>query len=321
MDKNILATHQTTKKIILRVMLVGIIANIVLVAFKLGASIIFDNLAVMSDAAHSATDLITSLAIVIVVLFSSPKRDKKHNYGHEKIEPLALLFFALLIAGVGILLVWQGIEGILSPKATELNWFLLSVTIASIIVKEALFWYGIYYAKKLKSEILRADAWHSRSDGLASVAVLIGLICSLFLETDIAESIAVLLVSLLIFKVAFSIFRPAIKQLTDTAASEEAYLKIKEITQKIEGVLSIDTLHTRIFGNKIYVEIVIEINAEITALSAHKIMLSVHDTLEANEDLQIKHCSVGMIVKIEDTAITDESANCNISNAQDDEAL
>jgi len=301
MKKDLLITHTETRKIILRVMIVGIIANIVLVGFKLGLGIIFDNLAVMSDAVHSATDLITSLAIVIVVLFSSPKRDKKHNYGHEKIEPLALLFFALLIAGIGVLLVWQGIEGIISPTPTELNWYLISVTIASIIIKEGLFWYGIFYAKKLKSEILRADAWHSRSDGLASVAVLIGLIFSIFLATDIAESISVLLVSILIFKVAFGIFKPAIKQLTDTAASDKDYQRITELTQKIEGVQSIDTLHTRIFGNKIYVDIVIEVDGDITALEAHEIMKAVHDTLEDDEDLQIKHCSVGMVVKVEET--------------------
>lgn len=301
MKKDLEFSHSQSKKTIIRVMIIGIIANIVLVGLKFSFGLIFDNLAVISDAAHSATDLITSFAIVIVVLFSSPKRDKKHNYGHEKIEPLALLFFALLITGLGVLFVWQGIIGILSPQQAELNWHLISVITASILIKEALFWYGLYHAKKIKSDILRADAWHSRLDSLSSLAVLIGLIFSLFIETNIAESISVLLVSLLIFKVAFSIFKPAIKQLTDTAASEEIYAKIQEIALGTEGVNSIDTLHTRMFGNKIYVDIVVEIDGNLTALKAHQIMRLVHDTLEDDKDLQIKHCTVGMIVNEEKT--------------------
>jgi len=300
MKNQTLQTHTQAKKIILRVMIVGIVANIVLVAAKTVFGIIYGNLAVISDALHSATDLITSLAVVAVVFLSSPKRDKKHNYGHEKVEPLALLFFSLLIVGVGVLLVWQGISGIIDPRQTELNWYLLGVTLISIIIKEALFWYGIYYAKKIKSEILRADAWHSRSDSLSSLAVLIGLIVSIFLATDIAESIAVLLVSVLIFKVAWGILKPAIKQLTDTAVSEEIASKIKETALDVEGVLSVEKLLTRLFGNKIYVDIVVELDGSLSAREAHAIMQHVHDTLEANDELSIKHCTVSMVVKREE---------------------
>ena len=296
MQDKILKTHSKTKKIILRIMIIGIIANVLLVIAKVVSGIIFDNIAVISDAVHSATDLITSIAIVAVVFVSSPKRDKKHNYGHEKIESLALLFFSLLIAVVGALLVWQGITGILAPTYSEFNWFLLGVTLSSIVAKEALFWYGIYYAKKLKSEILRADAWHSRSDSLSSLAVLIGLIFSIFISTDIAESIAVVLVSLLIFKVAFDILKPAIKQLTDTAASDDVCKNINDATLDVEGVLSVKGLLTRMFGNKIYVDITIEISGDLTASDAHKIMQNVHSCLEAKEEFNIKHCTVSIYV-------------------------
>jgi len=295
--KQRLETHVYTKKIILRVMIVGIVANIVLVLAKVILGILHGNIAVLSDAAHSATDLITSIAIVVIVFLSSPKRDKKHNYGHEKIEPLALLFFSLLIAGVGVLLVWQGVVGIVSPQEAEINWYLIGVTLISIVIKEALFWYGIYYAKKIKSEMLRADAWHSRTDSLSSLAVLAGLIFSIFISTNIAESIAVLLVSLLIFKVAFSVLKPAIKQLIDTAASDEICDSIKEAALEVEGVQSVKKLLTRIFGNKIYAEIVVELDGNLSANEAYTIMQAVHDNLEAKEELNIKHCTVSMVVQ------------------------
>ena len=298
-NKQQLEPHAEAKRIILRVMIVGIAANIVLVLAKTVFGFLHGSIAVLSDAAHSATDLITSIAIIVVVFLSSPKRDKKHNYGHEKVEPVALLFFSLLIVGVGVLLVWQGITGIISPQATELNWYLIGVTLISIVIKEALFWYGIYYAKKIKSEILRADAWHSRSDSLSSLAVLVGLIVSIFISIDIAESIAVLLVALLIFKVAFGILRPAIRQLTDTAASEDICNSIRQVALEVEGVLSVKKLLTRIFGNKIYVEIVVELDGNLSATQAHKIMQVVHDSLEEKQELNIKHCTVSMFVQDE----------------------
>jgi len=295
MKRNYLAEYAKNSKIILRVTIIGIVANIVLVALKLTLGLIFDNLSVLSDALHSATDLFTSLFIIVAVFISKPKRDKKHNYGHEKIEPLFILFFALAIAGAGALLAWQGIKGIISPKASEFNWYLVSVTIVSLCIKEALFWYGMHYAKKTKSEMLKADAWHSRSDSLSSVAVLIGLVCSFFISTNIAESIAVLVVSIMIAKIAFDIFRPAVNQLIDKAASEEVCNKINDIAITAEGVDAIDSLRTRVFGNSIYVDIVIAVDGDLHVDKANEISRAVHDSLESEEDLRIKHCVVSIV--------------------------
>ncbi|MCL2822199.1 MAG: cation diffusion facilitator family transporter [Firmicutes bacterium] len=320
MDLKQIKTHSQASKIILKVMIVGIIVNIVLVGLKFSFGLFFDNIAVLSDAAHSATDLVTSIAVIFTVFLSSPKRDSKHNYGHEKVEPLMLLFFALFIAGIGVLLVWQGITGIISPQAAQFNWFLVGATVISILFKEALFWYGIYYAKKIKSDLLKADAWHSRSDSLASIAVLIGLVFSIFLSTDIAESIAVLLVSILIFKVALDIFIPAVKQLTDTAASEKTCQLIKDTTLQLPEVLSVKSLSTRMFGNKIYVDLVIQIDGNLSAKQACTIASRVHDLLEAKEELQIKHCTVGIALSEENNNAVNEKNNI-VANKESSAAI
>ena len=303
--KNGSAKYAGSSWTIIRVTVVGITANLVLIALKTVVGLIFGNLSVISDAIHSASDVLTSLLILVAVPMSSHKRDKEHNYGHEKIEPLFTLFFALVLAVVGGVLAWQGIKGIISPEKPEVNAYLIGVTVLSVLVKEAMFRYGIYHAKKLNSEILKADAWHARSDSLSSVAVLVGLITGLFLQTNIAESIVVLIVSALILKVAFDIFLPAINQLTDKAASDETCEKIKQTALSADGVKSVDRLRTRIFGNTIFVDIEIAVDGSLTVDESSKISLAVHDTLEAREDLRIKHCTV--CVHSTKRQITDET--------------
>ncbi|MCL2630051.1 MAG: cation diffusion facilitator family transporter [Firmicutes bacterium] len=286
--------HDKSTKIVLRVTIIGILANLVLVILKSVFGFIFGNLSVLSDAVHSASDLFTSLFIIVAVFISSPKRDKEHNYGHEKVEYLFVLFFAVVIAVVGGLLAWQGVEGIVSPKKSEFNWYLVSVTVASMVIKEGLFWYEIYYAKKTGSEMLKADAWHSRSDSLSSVAVLIGLVCANFIKTNIAESIAVLIVSLMMFKVAYDIAKPALNQLTDRAASDKTIEKIKEVTLSVSGVNSVESLRTRLFGKSIFVDLIIGVNGNLTVNEAYEIAETAHNALEATEELTIKHCVVSV---------------------------
>ena len=279
-------------KIILRVSMIGIAVNLVLAILKFVVGFIFGNLAVISDAIHSASDFITSILIVITVFISSPKRDKKHHYGREKFESLTVLFLAIFLFGVAGFLAWQGIAGILSPQAAGLNWYLIGVIIISIVAKEALYYYGMYHAKRIKSDMLKADAWHSRSDSLASVAVLIGLVASIFIHTNIIESIAVVIVSLFIFKVAYSVFKPAIDQLTDRSAGKDTHDRIREMTMSVDGVRQIDNLRTRMFGNRIYVDLEIAVDGKMTVEQSHDIAHKVHDVLEDDPDLQIKHCMV-----------------------------
>ena len=290
-SKHSIKNSEHARKII-KISVITIVVNLLLVIVKTVLGAMFNNLSVISDAIHSGTDLFTSFLIIAAVFLSSPKRDKKHNYGHEKVEPLVTLFLALIIAGVGVMLFWKGIEGFITPKIAELNFYLIGVTVLSIAVKEAMFWYEIYYAKKLNSAMLRADAWHSRSDSLASVAVLIGLISATFMKTNILESVAVIVVALLLFKVTFDIIKPAIDQLIDKAANEKTVNKIKEITSAVQGVDSVDKLRTRLFGNSIYVDIEIAVCGSLTVNESHNIAQAVHDTLENTEDLHIKHCMV-----------------------------
>ena len=277
---------------VLRVVIITIIANLIMTILKTVFGIVFLNLAVLSDAIHSASDLLTSVLVIVAIVLSNPKRDKKHNYGHEKVESLMVLLFSVILTAVGGGLIWQGIQGIISPRSSGINYYLIGVTALSLVVKEAMFWYTRHYSKKVKSDILKADAWHHRSDSLSSLAVLLGLASSFFMKTNIIENIAVIIVALLIFKVVFDITKPAIHQLTDRAVNDQTYNQIKEITMSVEGVKNVDSLHTRMFGNTIFVDIEIAVNGDLTTIQSHDIAQAVHDKLESDQDLRVKHCLV-----------------------------
>jgi len=287
-----MSSQAQVAKIVLRVAIIGMCANIFLVVSKITLGFMFDNMAVISDGAHSAADLMTQVFVIISVFAANPKRDKKHNYGHEKVESLMLLFFSLFLVGVAALFIWQGIQGILSPAYSQLNWFLIGITLLTIVLKESLFWYGMHHAKKTKSQMLRADAWHSRADSLTSIAVLIGLGTSAFMNNNIMESVAVIIVALFILRVAFTVFKPAVDQLVDRAANKEDQDKIIEIASNITGVKNVDSLETRLFGSGLLVDIAIHVDGKLTVTQGHDIAQQVHDTLEADTELRIKHCNV-----------------------------
>lgn len=271
-----------------RVAFVGIAVNVFLIVAKLVVGIVFNNLALISDAATSGADIFTSLLTIAAIFVSSPKRDKKYNYGHEKNEPLIVLFFSLALVALGVILAWRGIEGILNPMKPETNAWLIIIVIFSVVANAVMFRYGMCYAKKTRAEVLRAFAWQSLSNCLASVAVLAGLIASIFIGTNIIESIAVIIVACFIFKVAFDTFKPALGQLTDIASSEEVHNKIINITSKLPGIIRVDRLRTRMFGSQIFAELVIVVDGNMKVSESYALAGVVHDTLEADDDLHIK---------------------------------
>lgn len=291
-NQTYLEQSKKNTRIIRKVSIITLIVNIILTVLKMTFGAVFFNVSVISDAVHSLSDVGTTLLVLLAIFVSKPHEDKKHNYGHEKIEPLIVLFFALILGAVGVLLIVQGVNGIITPKEVTVNYYLVSVTVLSIISKEAMYWYTIHYAKETKSNALKADAWHHRSDSLSSVAVLIGLICSLFIKTDLIESIAVLLVAALILKVTVQILISSINQLIDKAADDAVCAELKQLIEEIKDIESINKFQTRLFGNAIYVDVEISVKGDLTVTDSHKIAQEVHDKLESQEKYPVKHCNV-----------------------------
>lgn len=279
-------------KILRRVAVVTFVANVLLFVLKLVVGIIFDNLAVQADAWHSAADVIMPLTIFIVSFFISDKVDKKFNYGRERIETIFTLILAVMIGVIGVSLAIEGVHGLFEPNESNQDWALIAVTIISLVIKEATFIYGIIYAKKIHSEALRINAWHNCSDGLSSVAVLIGLLCAKFIGNNIFENIAVIVVAILIIKVAIETLLSSSRQLVDRAASDQVCDQIKALALAAEGVKNVTELRTRLFGDKVNVELNIAVDGHLTLTAANQIAVAVQNKLQTESALNIKNCLV-----------------------------
>ena len=275
----------------LKVSFVTIIANAVLAIFKFVAGIIGKSNAMISDSVHSFSDVLSTIIVVVGLKLSNKKADKEHPYGHERMESIAAFILATMLFVTGILIGIEGIKNIISNKTIEIpTIFALVAAIISIAVKEGMYWYTIYYAKKIKSESLKADAWHHRSDALSSIGSLIG-IGGAMLGLTILDSIASVVICIFIIKVAYDIFKDSLEKVVDCSVSESLILEIEKEALDINGVLNVDLIKTRMFGNKIYIDLEISADKNMTLENAHNIAHQVHDTIES-KFTDVKHCMI-----------------------------
>lgn len=276
-----------------RVSLFTIIGNVVLSVIKLLAGIIANSSAMISDAVHSASDVFSTFVVIIGIKLASKKPDKEHPYGHERMECVAAIVLAmvLFITGLGIGL--EAVKNIIHGNYGDLQVpgvLALIAAIVSIVSKEAMYWYTRHYAKKIDSSALMADAWHHRSDAFSSIGALIGIGASR-LGYPVMDSIASLVIFVFIVKAAFDIFKDAIDKMVDHSCDEETEKQIYDCVMKNENVLGIDLLQTRVFGNKIYVDVEIQADASYTLQKAHDIAEAVHDDIEESFP-KVKHIMV-----------------------------
>lgn len=276
-----------------KVSLVTIVVNVFLAAFKFVTGVAANSNAMISDAIHSASDVFSTFVVIIGIKLAAKESDKEHPYGHERLECVAAIVLAmvLFITGLGIGL--DALEKIIRGNYADLNvpgMLALVAAIVSIFVKEAMYWYTRYYAKRIDSGALMADAWHHRSDALSSVGALIG-IGGARLGYPVMDAVASLVIFAFILKAAYDIFMDAVDKMVDHSCSEEFEEQIRECVMENERVIGIDMLQTRIFGNKIYVDIEICVDGEMSLKGAHIIAENVHDRIEERFD-KVKHIMV-----------------------------
>lgn len=259
---------------------VGIFGNVLLAAFKLFAGIFGKSGAMVSDAVHSLSDVFATLIAYIGVRLSKQQEDAEHPYGHERFECVASLLLGLILAGTGVGIGYTGIRKLLFQEALEVPTLLpLIAAVVSIVVKEGMYWYTMYYAKKLDSPAFKADAWHHRSDAISSVGSFAGIGLAK-LGLPFMDPVASLLICLLILKVAYDIIRDAIAKMLDTSCDTDTEKFLRSFVEAQEGVSRVDLLHTRQFGNKIYVDLEIAVRGDIPLREAHAIAERVHGAME-----------------------------------------
>jgi len=281
------------KNVAVRISVISIIINILLSAGKFVAGIIGNSTAMISDAVHSASDVFSTFIVIIGVKAANRDSDASHQYGHERLECIAsmILSTVLFVTGIGIGL--DGIRKITSGSYGDLTiptMLPLIAAIASIIIKEWMYWFTMGAAKTLDSGVLMADAWHHRSDSLSSIGSFIGILGAR-LGYPVLDPIASVVICCFIIKAAYDIFRDAIAKLTDRSCDENTVETIRELILRQDGVLGIDLLKTRLFGSKIYIDVEIRAKGSQSLIDAHNIAETVHDTIEA-EFPNVKHCMI-----------------------------
>ncbi len=286
-------TQLTDCKIAERVSFVSIAVNLFLSLFKFAAGVIAHSGAMISDSVHSASDVFSSIIVIIGYKISDKKPDKDHPYGHERFECITSIVLAviLLITGLGIgkstidIIIGSSTKEILVPGTLA-----QIAALVSILIKELLYRYTIVYAKKINSSSLRADAWHHRSDALSSIGALIG-ITGAKIGYPIAEPIASLVICLFILKAVYYIFKDAVDKLVDKSCDDETTAAMTKVIKEKQGVESLVSLKTRMFGSKIYVDVIISADGTLPLTNAHQIAQTVHDDIEEKFP-NVKHCMV-----------------------------
>lgn len=284
---------ETFEKTAVKVSVVSIAGNIVLSFLKMLAGILAHSGAMVSDAVHSASDVFSSIIVIIGVKLSAKASDKEHPYGHERMECVAAIVLSVILLVTGLFIGADALKTITGGHFSEIRTPGLSalvMAVVSIITKELMFWYTRYYAKKLDSGAVMADAWHHRSDALSSVGALIG-IAGARMGFPVLEPVASLVICLFIAKASVDIFRDATDKMVDRSCDEETEKKIRECVLAQQGVNGIDLLRTRIFGNKIYADIEINADGNKTLSEGHAIAENVHSAIE-REFPKVKHIMV-----------------------------
>ena len=247
----------------------------------------------MSDAVHSLSDVFSTIIVIIGIRIASKAPDSHHQYGHERFESVTAILLAIILAITGLTIGGNGLSKIV--EKTYINSELpttiaLIAALTSIIVKEAMYWYTKYGAKKINSGALMADAWHHRSDSLSSVGSLIGVVGAIN-GYPIFDPIATLVICVFILKAAYDIFVDGINKMVDTALPDKIIENIKKEVLSVDGVMDIDLLKTRQFGNKSYVDVEIAVDGKLSLEKSHEIAAHVHKNIEQKFPT-IKHCMV-----------------------------
>lgn len=279
-------------QIAMKVSCISILTNLLLSAFKLIAGITANSNAMVSDAVHSASDVFSTIIVIIGMKIAAKAPDREHPYGHERFECITALLLSSILALTGGGIGLAGIRNIFD-SCTVLQApgkLAMFAAILSVLVKEWQYWFTRAAALKINSGALLADAWHHRSDSLSSLGAFAGILGAR-IGFPILDPIAGIVICFLILKTAYAIFTDAVGKLVDKSCTEQTVAKMVQVITSTEKVAALDSIRTRIFGSKIYVDIEIAVDGKLPLSEAHRIAEQVHDTVENNFPL-VKHCMV-----------------------------
>ncbi len=273
------------EKEIYKVTITGSIANFLLLSFKFVAGVAGHSSAMIADAVHSLSDFITDIIILLFVRISSKPQDKKHDYGYGKYETIAttIISCVLFFIGLGILkdsatAVWHFFKGEVAAAPQPVALLAAAVSIA---VKEALYQYTVFTGRRLKSDIVKANAWHHRTDAFSSVGTAIGIGGAILLggKWSILDSAAALVMSFFIMRIAVKLFLPSFGELTETSLPEDTEREIENIVLSFPKVSDPHHMRTRKIGSYCALDMHVRMDKNMTLEKVHEITDQIETSL------------------------------------------
>ena len=249
----------------------SVVVNFFLVIFQIVVGFFSKSSGLIADGFHTLADMFSDLIVLITSKKSLNPPDDDHNYGHHRYENAVGLFLGVLLLFVGCAMIWNAgkkLEN--SDQIVAVHVTALYASIICLVVKELLFRYLLNVAKRAKSSLLMANAWHARSDAASSLIVAIGIIFNL-LGYHSFDLIAAIIVGVMILKMGWTFSYEAIQALTDKAADSDEVEKIKKIILETPGVINVHDLRTRKVGDSIIADVHIEVKGTLTVAEGHDI--------------------------------------------------
>jgi len=265
-----------------KVTLIGSVIDLLLGVAKIVAGYIGNSQALIADGIHSLSDLATDGVVLFAMKHGSREADEKHPYGHARIETLATITLGVALIGIAVGIAWDAILRLRHPELLmHPGWLALVVASISIVSKEAIYHYTLHVAKKWNSGLLRANAWHSRSDAISSVIVVIGVLGSMS-GLHYLDAVAAIGVALMVAWVGGKLAWHSAQELIDTAMEPEQVEQIRHSIQSVDGVQALHMLRTRRMGDSGLVDVHILVDSRISVSEGHRISETVRAQIMRN---------------------------------------
>lgn len=274
-----------------RVTLIGAGVNLLLAVVKIVVGKTANSHALIADGIHSLSDLLTDLLVWFATHYGSQAIDEDHPYGHARFETVATVVLGGLLMLVGAGIAWDASSRIIDPQIPlQPGVIALLAALFSILANEGLFRYTLKAAQMTRSRLLKANAWHHRSDSISSVIVLVGIAGSL-LGIEALDDFAAIIVAAMVAKIGYGLLKESVSELVDTSLPKERLEEIREAIRGVDGVTSLHFLRTRSMGGEALVDVHIQVDSEITVSEGHLIS----DT--------VKYCLLNKFEEVSDVLV------------------
>lgn len=262
---------------------VSVIVNIGLSLLQIVVGLFAHSQALIADAIHSLSDLLSDFVVLFANRHSRRAPDADHPYGHLRYETAATLAIGGILLAVGLGMLWNAVSSLRDPSSIEaIHPIALVIAFVALCSKELLFRYMLRVAKRLRSTMLIANAWHARSDAASSLVVSVGVMANLA-GLPLGDPLAASVVGLMILRMGWKFFISAFHDLTDKAVDQETEERIAQLLRETPGVEGIHQLRTRKLGDMIWVEVDLEMDGTLSISEGHAIAVLARDRVMAKE--------------------------------------